>query len=90
LGIATARGYLDVLLPLDTKLKQDTSQNTQAYLESKFALKSFFQIVYEATSTDFSTGDARTAWEGLKQRFEPNNGAMKVQVKADFDQKKID
>jgi hypothetical protein len=35
-------------------------------------------IIDEVTMMDFPRGDARILWAELKQRFEQNNGAMKV------------
>jgi gag-polypeptide of LTR copia-type len=88
--MATARGYLDVLIPVDIKTTQDANQNTLAYVDVTLAYKEdvIFGIVDEATLTTFPIGDARIAWAGLKQRFEPDNGAMKVQMKSEFQQMK--
>jgi hypothetical protein len=80
--MATAIGYLDVLLTLDTKSKLDTNQNTQAYVVCEEDV--IFGIVDEATSTDFPGGNTKIAWIGLNKQSEPNNGAMKVQMKSDF------
>ena len=91
LAMATARGYLDVLIPVDIMTKQDANQNTLAYVDLTLACEEdvIFGIVDEATSTTFPRGDARIAWAGLKQRFEPDNGAMKVQMKSEFQQMKL-
>jgi DNA-binding ferritin-like protein (Dps family) len=91
LAMATARGYLDVLIPVDIKTTQDANQNTLAHVDLTLACEEdvIFGIVDEATSTIFPRGDARIAWAGLKQRFEPDNGAMKVQMKSEFQQMKL-
>jgi hypothetical protein len=78
--MATARGYLDVLLTLDTKSKLDTNQNTQAYVDLTLACEEdvIFGMVDEATSMDFPRGITKISWTGLNKQSESNNGAMKV------------
>jgi gag-polypeptide of LTR copia-type len=91
LAMATARGYLDVIIPVDIKTTQDANQNTLANVDLTLPCEEdvIFEIVDEATSTIFPRGDARIAYAGLKQRFEPDNGAMKVQMKSEFRQMKL-
>jgi hypothetical protein len=52
-----------VLLPMDTKSKQDTNQNTQTYVDLMLICKedAIFEIVDEATLTNFLREDARIA-----------------------------
>jgi hypothetical protein len=82
--MATARSYLDVLILLDIKTMQDANQNALAYVDLALPCEEdvTFGFADEATSTTFPREDARIAWAGLKQRFEPDNGAMKVQMKS--------
>jgi hypothetical protein len=79
-----------VLLPLDTKSKQDINQNAQAFVNLTLACKEdvIFGLLDEATLTYF--GDTRITWAGFKQRFEPSTGAGKVQKKSEFQQMKLD
>ena len=64
----------------------DDDLNLQAYNELLlFCQKEVvFGIINEAD------GSAKDAWEGLKTKFEPRNGAMKVQLKREFQQMKLD
>ena len=48
-----------------------------------------FGIIEESLSTDFPDGDARLAWKNLFNKFEPNTGAMKVQLKSEFQKMKL-
>jgi hypothetical protein len=88
--MAIARGYLDVLIPLDAKTEQDAN-NTLDYVDLTLACEEdvIFEIVDEVTSTYFPRGDAWISWRGLKQRFDPDSGAMKVQMKSEFQQMKL-
>jgi hypothetical protein len=63
--MATARGYLDVLIPVDIKTTQDANQNTLAYVDLTLACEEdvIFGIVGEATWTS-PRGYARIAWAG--------------------------
>ena len=45
-----------------------------------------FGMIDEAVSQVFAEGDAQMAWKNLKNRFEPNTGAAKVQLKMEFQQ----
>jgi hypothetical protein len=55
-------------------------------MELKFAWIEgvIYEIVDAAISTDFPRGNPRIALAELKQKFEPNNGAMKVQMNSEF------
>ena len=48
-----------------------------------------FGIIEESVSTDFPDGDARLEWKNLFNKFEPNTGAMKVQLKSEFQKMKL-
>ena len=48
-----------------------------------------FRIIEESVSTDFPDGDARLAWKNLFDKFEPATGAMKVQLKSEFQKMKL-
>ena len=48
-----------------------------------------FGIIEESISTDFPDGDARLAWNNLFNKFKLTTGAMKVQLKSEFQKMKL-
>ena len=91
LATATAKGYREVLKPSDTNKKADSSLNIQAYNDLILSCQEdiTFGIIDESISADFPDGDARLAWKNLQDKFEPNTGAAKVQLKQEFHQLKL-
>ena len=63
-------------------------ENTQAYNELLFSCRDnvTFGIIDEATSKMFPEGDARVAWQNLKDKYEPDTGTAKVQLRLEFQQ----
>ena len=92
LATATAKGYREVLKPSDPAIKADSELNVQVYNDLILSCQEdvTFGIIDESVSTDFPDGDARLAWKNLKDRFEPNTGAAKVQLKQEFHQLKLE
>ena len=62
----------------------EPDKNINAYRDWMLACQDdvTFGIIEESVSTDFPDGDARLAWKNLFNKFEPNTGAMKVQLKS--------
>ena len=91
LSTATSRGYREVLKPTNEKVKADEDKNINAYSDLMLACQDdvTFGIIEESVSTDFPDGDARLAWKNLFNKFEPNTGAMKVQLKSEFQKMKL-
>ena len=69
----------------------DADKNINAYSDLILACQDdvTFGIIEESVSTDFHDGDARLAWKNLFNKFEPNTGAMKVQLKSEFHKMKL-
>ena len=91
LATATAKGYREVLKPSDPAKKADPELNVQVYNDLILSCQEdvTFGIIDESVSTDFPNGDARLAWKNLKDRFEPNTGTAKVQLKQEFHHRKL-
>ena len=91
LATATAKGYRQVLKPSDPTIKADSDLNIQVYNDLILSCQEeiTFGIVDESISADFPDGDARLAWKNLQEKFEPNTGAAKVQLKQEFHQLKL-
>ena len=91
LATATAKGYRQVLKPSDAARKADCEINVQVYNDLILSCQEdvMFGIIDESVSTNFPNGDARLAWKNLKDRFKPNMGAAKVQLKQKFHQLKL-
>ena len=85
LALAATRKYKDEL-ELPANHTSDDDLNLQAYNDLLLSCQEevVFGIIDEAD------GSAKDAWEGLKSKFEPRNGAMKVQLKWEFQQMKLD
>ena len=92
LATATVKGYREVLKPSDPTKKADPELNVLVYNDLILSCQEdiIFGIVDESVSTDFPDGDARLAWRNLKDRYEPNTGAAKVQLKQEFHQLKLE
>ena len=84
LSTATSKGYQEVINPTNEKVLADEDKNINAYSNLILACQDdvTFGIIEESISTDFPDGDARLAWKNLFNKFEPNTGAMKVQLKS--------
>ena len=91
MATATVKGYRDVLVPIDPDTEAELEDNIQAYNDLILSCQEdiAFGIVDESVSETFPDGDARVAWTNLKNRFEPNTGAAKVQLKQEFHQLKL-
>ena len=91
MSTATSRVYQDVLKPINEKLLADPDKNINAYSDFMLAFQDdvTFRIIEESVSTGFPDGDARLAWKNLFNKFEPNTGAMKVQLKYEFQKMKL-
>jgi len=91
MATATVKGYRDVLVPIDPDTEAELEDNIQAYNDLILSCQEdiAFGIVDESESETFPDGDARVAWTNLKNRFEPNTGAAKVQLKQEFHQLKL-
>ena len=91
LATATAKGYREVIKPVDASQKADSNLNIQVYNDLILSCQEdiTFGLIDESVSTDFPDGDARLAWKNLQDKFEPNTGAAKVQLKQEFHQLKL-
>ena len=91
MATATVKGYRDVLVPIDPDTEAELEDNIQVYNYLILSCQEdiAFGIVDESVSETFPDGDARVAWTNLKNRFEPNTGAAKVQLKQEFHQLKL-
>lgn len=89
---ASAKGYKEVIMPVDPTTQAAADLNTQAYSDLVLSCQEdvTFGIIDESVSTTFPDGDARLAWSNLQERFEPRTGAAKVQLKQEFHQLKLD
>jgi len=91
MATATVKGYKDVLVPIDPETPAELDDNNLAYNDLILSCQEdiSFGIIEESVSTTFPNGDARVAWKNLRDRFEPNTGAAKVQLKQEFHQTKL-
>ena len=91
MATATVKGYKDVLLPIDPDTPAELADNILAYNDLILSCQEdiSFGIIDESVSTTYPNGDARVAWKNLRDRFEPNTGAAKVQLKQEFHQLKL-
>ena len=91
LATATVKGYKDVLIPIDADEDAALEDNILAYNDLILSCQEdiSFGIIDESVSDSFPDGDARLAWKNLRDRFEPNTGAAKVQLKQEFHQLKL-
>ena len=92
LATATAKGYREVLKPSDPSKLADKDLNILVYNDLILSCQEdiAFGIVDESVSAEFPDGDARLAWKNLLARYEPNTGAMKVQLKQEFHLMKLE
>jgi len=92
LAASTVRGYREVIKPLDPTVIADPQKNTQAYSDLMMSCEDevSFGVIDESVSTDFPDGDARLAWKNLYKKYEPTTGAMKVELKMEFQQLSLD
>ena len=69
----------------------DSDKNINAYSNLMLACQDdvTFGIIEEFVSTDFPNGDVRLAWKNLLNKFEPTTGAIKVQLKSEFQKMKL-
>ena len=91
MATATVKGYRDVLAPIDPDTDASLEDNIQAYNDLILSCQEdiSFGIIDESVTVAFPDGDARVAWKNLKDRYEPNTGAAKVQAKQEFQQLKL-
>ena len=80
-----------MLKPTNEKVLADAGKNVNEYSNLMLACQDdvTFGIIEESVSTDFPGGDARLAWKNLFNKFEPNTGAMKVQLKSKCQKMKL-
>ena len=92
LATATAKGYREVIKPTDATIMADEELNIMVYNDLILSCQEdvSFGIIDESVSEDFPDGDARLAWKNLQQRYEPNTGAAKVQLKQEFHLMKLE
>ena len=92
LATATAKGYREVLKPSDPSKLADKDLNILVYNDLILSCQEdiAFGIVDESVSAEFPDGDARLAWKNLLARYEPNTGAVKVQLKQEFHLMKLE
>ena len=92
LATATAKGYREVIKPTDATIMADEELNIMVYNDLILSCQEdvSFGIIDESVSEVFPDGDARLAWKNLQQRYEPNTGAAKVQLKQEFHLMKLE
>ena len=88
LAASTVRGYREVIKPTNEDVPADSKKNIQAYNDLMMSCENevSFGVVDESISTQFPDGDARLAWKNLFKKYEPSTGAMKVELKLQFQQ----
>ncbi len=86
MATVTAKGYRDVSKPSDP----EAHANVQVYNDLMLSCQEdiIFGFVDESVSETFPDGDARVAWKNLEEKYEPNPGVAKVQLKQAFHQLK--
>ena len=91
LAMQTAKGLREVLKPKNPSIAQSEEDNVKVYSNLMLACQDdvIFGIVEEAGSKNFPDGDARMAWKMLSEKFEPSSGALKDQLKLEFQQSKL-
>ena len=83
LAMAKYKDFNNALMKMASRKAPTAEENTQAYNELLFLCQEnlTFGIIDEATSKMFPEGDARVAWQNLKESYEPDTGAVKVQLR---------
>lgn len=92
LATTTAKGNREVIKPTGNNPgPADADKNTAVYNDLILSCQDdiTFGIVDESVSANHPDGDARIAWEKLREKFEPSTGAAKVQLKKEFHQLKL-
>ena len=84
-ALSAARGYQEELVP-PSGHTSEADKKASAYNDLLLACQEdiIFGIVDEAN------GDPAKAWKSLKQKFEPSNGAAKLQLKRKYQGEKLD
>lgn len=82
---------LDENIPDEAKKIKLRSLNKKAYNDLLMSQndKTAYGIVYHAKTSDLPKGDAYFAWEELKDYYEPDTGATKVELLNDFNKMKL-